>query len=70
MKCVRPVLRTVAAVAAFAPFAPIVRTQAQARPEIQHIASQAAKKISKTQAHTILTTPLAGCLGVPDLCEE
>lgn len=46
------------------------QSRSQTAPEIERAALQTAKKVAKTQPHAILTTPLAGCLGVPDLCAE
>jgi len=51
-------------------FSSLQSVRGQAAPEIERIAVQTAKKVKKVQPHTILTTPLAGCLGVPDLCAQ
>jgi TonB family protein len=44
--------------------------KAQAPPQIERLAAQTGKKVAKTDARRILTTPLSGCLGAPDLCAE
>jgi len=36
--------------------------------QFDHLAEQTAKKVAKTDARRILTTPLSGCLGEPQLC--
>jgi len=36
--------------------------------QIEHLAEQTAKKVAKTDGRRILTTPLSGCLGEPELC--
>jgi TonB family protein len=36
--------------------------------QFEHLAEQTAKKVAKTDARRILTTPLSGCLGEPQLC--
>jgi TonB family protein len=46
------------------------RLEAQTQRDIARMALQTAKKIAKTDLHIILTTPLSGCLGAPDLCTE
>jgi TonB family protein len=38
--------------------------------QVEHLAEQTAKKVAKTDARRILTTPLSGCLGAPQLCAE
>ena len=43
---------------------------AQAHPEFGRIAAQTAKKVAKIELHRILTTPLLGCLGAPQVCGE
>ena len=49
---------------------PVSRLNAQDSRQIERLAVQTAKKVSKTDARSILTTPLAGCLGAPQLCSE
>jgi hypothetical protein len=44
--------------------------RAQASPQIERLAAQTAKKVAKTDARRILTTPLSGCLRAPQLCTE
>jgi TonB family protein len=67
MNCARPILLIVgASILVLVPLS----LPAQTRPEIGRIAAQTAKKVAKTNVHTILTTPLSGCLGAPQLCAE
>jgi TonB family protein len=44
--------------------------QTQIQRQIEHLAEQTAKKVAKTDARRILTTPLSGCLGEPQLCAD
>lgn len=44
--------------------------QTQVQRQFEHLAEQTAKKVAKTDAHRILTTPLSGCLGEPRLCAD
>jgi TonB family protein len=43
---------------------------ALAGPEIGRVVAETVKKLSKTELHKALTTPLAGCLATPQLCNE
>jgi TonB family protein len=49
---------------------PLTGLNAQVPPQIDRLAAQTAKKVAKTDARRILTTPLSGCLGAPQLCAE
>jgi len=49
---------------------PLSGLKAQGSPQIEHLAAQTAKKVAKTDARRILTTPLSGCLGAPQVCAE
>lgn len=49
---------------------PLPGLNAQARPQIERLAAQAAKKVANTNVRKILATPLSGCLGAPQLCAE
>lgn len=49
---------------------PLSGLNAQASAQIEHLATQTAKKVAKTDAREILTTPLSGCLGAQELCAE
>jgi TonB family protein len=49
---------------------PLTGLKAQVPPQIDRLAAQTAKKVAKTDARRILTTPLSGCLGAPQLCAE
>jgi TonB family protein len=49
---------------------PSTGLHAQAPPQFDRLAAQTAKKVARTDAHRILTTPLSGCLGAPKLCAE
>jgi TonB family protein len=49
---------------------PLNGLNAQVPKQIERLAAQTAKKVAKTDTHRILTTPLAGCLGAPQLCDE
>ena len=51
-------------------FMPLTGLNAQVPPQIDRLAAQTAKKVAKTDARRILTTPLSGCLGAPQLCAE
>ena len=51
-------------------YMPLSGLKAQAPPQIERLAAQTAKKVAKTDARRILTTPLSGCLGAPQLCAE
>lgn len=51
-------------------FMPLTGLNARVPPQIDRLAAQTAKKVAKTDARRILTTPLSGCLGVPQLCAE
>jgi len=49
---------------------PLNGLNAQVPKQIERLAAQTAKKVAKTDIHRILTTPLSGCLGAPQLCDE
>jgi TonB family protein len=49
---------------------PLTGMSAQVLPQIDRLAALTAKKVAKTDARRILTTPLSGCLGAPQLCAE
>lgn len=49
---------------------PLTGLNAQVPVQIDRLAAQTAKKVAKTDARRILTTPLSGCLGAPQLCAE
>jgi TonB family protein len=49
---------------------PLTGLNAQVPQQIDRLAVQTAKKVAKTDARRILTTPLSGCLGAPQLCAE
>ena len=49
---------------------PLTGLNAQVPPQIDRFAAQTAKKVAKTDARKILTTPLSGCLGAPQFCAE
>ncbi len=49
---------------------PLTGLNARVPPQIDHLAAQTAKKVAKTDSRRILTTPLSGCLGAPQLCAE
>lgn len=44
--------------------------RAQIEPEVGRLAAKTAKMVAKTDAHRILTTPLASCLAATELCTE
>jgi TonB family protein len=44
--------------------------RAQTRPEVEKIAAQTAKEVAKLRIHNVMTAPLLGCLGAPELCAE
>jgi hypothetical protein len=65
----RPILRIFILVVGAVAIVPLP-VRAQAQPEVRRLASQTAKKVAATYARRILTTQLAGCLVVAQLCTE
>jgi hypothetical protein len=51
-------------------FMPLTGLNARVPPQIDRLAAQTAKRVAKTDGRRILTTPLSGCLGAPQLCTE
>ena len=43
---------------------------ASTHPEVFQISAQTVKRVAKLEVHKIMTTPLSGCLSVPQLCAE
>lgn len=64
----RPILHTAVLVAGVVLVALVPLRGAQAPPEIGRLAAKTAKMVAKTDAHRILTTPLASCLAATELC--
>ena len=66
----RPILHTAVLVAGVVLVTLVPLRGAQAPPEIGRLAAKTAKMVAKTDAHRILTTPLASCLAATELCAE
>jgi TonB family protein len=66
----RLILRIIPVPAAVTLTVLLLPVAAQTPPEVGHLAAQTAKKVARTDARRILTTPLTGCLVVPQLCAE
>ena len=49
---------------------PLTGLNAQSLRQVERLAAQTAKKVARTNARRILTTPLSGCLGAPQLCSD
>jgi TonB family protein len=66
----RPILHITVLVAGTVLVTLVPLRGAQAPPEIGRLAAKTAKMVAKTDAHRILTTPLASCLAATELCAE